>query len=548
MIRHPVKKMVPVMLKHLRTFTLVLAGTLIYMSGMCQSAMNINLESGDFTGWTAGTGSCCPFNITGHGFDTLQHRITKGNDYDPYSQGMISTVYPGGSYSALLGNDSIHAESEQLNYPMLVPNNPMMLLLHFAVVLENHAHPRVKQPRFTFELKRMNGEILDCGIEIVAGDSDIPFHNNGIIQYLPWSSALVDLRPYKGDSVMLTFTTGDCQPGGHFGYAYLEASLIPATIEHTFCDTTGSATLSVPSGFNTSWNTGDTSSTIHTLPGDYLSVYEASVAGDFGCTVNLELNALPFYPFASFGHSGGCDLDVSFSNLSSGLTQATSHWEFGDSAVSVTTDPSHTFPQTGLYDVTLTMTGTNNCISTLTKQVIAGSDLEAVVTIRDSCVGREVEFNAVVTSSYSGQFTHHWDLQSFTGSTSNFSHHFSEAGTYPFIYTVTDERGCTDSIISSLEIIDDTGCLEQSPVYFPNAFTPGNDGLNDTWNAAFQNNPDIYNMTVYDRWGLIMFSTNDPGEGWNGTHNSGSDASQGVYTYVCRFDDRLFTGTVLLLR
>lgn len=536
------------MMQKLKTLSFMIAVILIPASCMCQSGTNLNFESGDFSGWTAGTGTCCPFNITGTGFDSLQHRITKGSGYDKYSQGMISTVHPGGTYSALLGNDSIHAESEQLSYILSVPMNPVMLLIHFAVVLENHTHPRVKQPRFSFELKRMNGEILDCGFEIVAGDSDVPFHDNGIIQYLPWSNALVDLRPYKGDSIRITFTTGDCQPGGHFGYAYIEASLIPATIEHNFCDSSGSATLSVPSGFNTSWNTGDTSSTIHTLPGNYMSVYEASVSGDFGCSVNLELNAVPFFPFASFSLAGGCIPEVSFSNLSSGSVQATPFWDFGDSSFSSLYDPVHTFPATGVYDVTLTMTGTNNCTGITTQQVIAGSDLEAGITIRDSCIGREVEFLAEVSSTYSGQFSHHWDLNFFTEARAHFTRSFTTAGTYPLSYTVTDERGCTDSIHSILQIIDDPGCHEELPVYIPNAFSPGNDCLNDVWQISYLDPPASYRMEVYDRWGSLMFSSGDPDEGWNGSHRSGKEASQGTYSYVCRFGDIVFYGTLLLLR
>jgi gliding motility-associated-like protein len=536
------------MLFKLKIVSLIFSALIIYMTGYCQTASNLDLETGDFTGWTAGTGTCCPFNITGHGFDSLQHRITKGNGYDKHSQGMIPLVCPGGNYSALLGNDSIHAESEQLNYSLSVPNSPMLLAVRFAVVLENHSHPRVKQPRFSFELRRKNGELIDCGVEIIAGDSDVPYHTNGIIQYLPWSSALVDLRPYKGDSVMISFTTGDCEPGGHFGYAYIEASLIPAVIEHSFCDSSGSATLSVPPGFTTSWNTGDTTSTIQTLPGDYKQVYEATLTGNFGCPVSIELNALPFFPFASFSLTGGCDLNISFSNLSSGLTQATSFWEFGDSTTSSSSDPTHTFPETGIYDVTLTMTGTNNCMNSYTRQVIAGSDLEATISISDSCAGRNITFEAEANSSWSGQFSHHWNIGTFTTTEGSFSRYFSDAGTYPVLYVLTDERGCSDSIHHSLSIYDDPGCSEQAPLYIPNAFTPGNDGLNDTWVISYLVAPGSYSMKVYDRWGSVMFSTNDPDEGWSGMHGTGSYAPQGAYTYVCRFDDRIFSGTVLLIR
>jgi len=60
-------------------------------------------------------------------------------------------------------------------------------------------------------------------------------------------------------------------------------------------------------------------------------------------------------------------------------------------------------------------------------------------------------------------------------------------------------------------------------------------------------------LQLFDRWGNIVFETNDLSVGWNG-QSSGFKVEQGVYSYVIKFDHGLNRvhfmkyGTVLLLR
>lgn len=88
------------------------------------------------------------------------------------------------------------------------------------------------------------------------------------------------------------------------------------------------------------------------------------------------------------------------------------------------------------------------------------------------------------------------------------------------IYTVF-ETG-----IYSVEVVDSSGCsatgsikvtADCSDVYFPDGFTPNNDGVNDGFgaigNVAALSN---YSLQVYDRWGLVVFETTNPFEKWNG--------------------------------
>lgn len=97
-------------------------------------------------------------------------------------------------------------------------------------------------------------------------------------------------------------------------------------------------------------------------------------------------------------------------------------------------------------------------------------------------------------------------------------------------------------------------CSEFTPaVFIPNAFTPG--GFNPFFGPkyTYMKLP-FFNMEIYNRWGELVFETEDPLKPWNGKLNDDyTDAPDGVYIYKIRFygiDDKqmLFDGHVNLLR
>ncbi len=73
-------------------------------------------------------------------------------------------------------------------------------------------------------------------------------------------------------------------------------------------------------------------------------------------------------------------------------------------------------------------------------------------------------------------------------------------------------------------------------VYIPNAFSPNEDGFNDTF-APFLGvdcQLSAYQLRVYDRWGGLVFESAAPEEAWDG--NQGTDpAAIGPYLYVLEY-------------
>jgi len=81
----------------------------------------------------------------------------------------------------------------------------------------------------------------------------------------------------------------------------------------------------------------------------------------------------------------------------------------------------------------------------------------------------------------------------------------------------------------------------------PNVFTPNGDNINDTyisWN--FNNTIKKVDMTIYNRYGMVVFKTNDPAINWDGRFKeNGKLVSTGVYYYMCNVYEPRITGIVV---
>ena len=88
-------------------------------------------------------------------------------------------------------------------------------------------------------------------------------------------------------------------------------------------------------------------------------------------------------------------------------------------------------------------------------------------------------------------------------------------------------------------------------VFVPNTFTPNDDGLNDMFGPKGEGIAWI-DMQIWDRWGNLIFHTNNPKQMWNGKYHK-EDAPMGAYVYkiIARgpyLGTADFNGTVTLLR
>jgi gliding motility-associated-like protein len=161
---------------------------------------------------------------------------------------------------------------------------------------------------------------------------------------------------------------------------------------------------------------------------------------------------------------------------------------------------------------------------------------DGVVNFKDLSPGTLVSWN--------------WDFKdgSFSG-IRNPIHKFSALGTYQVELTVTDPMGCTGTVTHPVLVKDITSA------FFPNAFTPDQDGRNDRFAPVGIYITD-FRLLIFDRFGKAIYETTDPVTGWDG--NSGNQpVPEGVYVWLATFSfdygeniirSLSLNGTVTLLR
>ena len=89
-------------------------------------------------------------------------------------------------------------------------------------------------------------------------------------------------------------------------------------------------------------------------------------------------------------------------------------------------------------------------------------------------------------------------------------------------------------------------CVDNCPLYFlPNIFSPNGDGLNDLFVPFEYRYVESIDLTIFNRWGNIVFRTNDPDINWNGINMDSSNMStDGVYYYVVKVNTIRLSGIV----
>ncbi|MEL7533131.1 MAG: PKD domain-containing protein, partial [Bacteroidota bacterium] len=146
--------------------------------------------------------------------------------------------------------------------------------------------------------------------------------------------------------------------------------------------------------------------------------------------------------------------------------------------------------------------------------------------------------------------TGQWGLQAETsGGNLSYLDEDADIGQPINCYRITAvEFGGNSAVSHSNEV-----CVTLDPLMFaPTAFTPNNDGKNDRFvlKGTFV---DQFKMDIYNRWGELIYTTNDIEEGWDGTMREGGPAPEGVYIFVANGNGysgvgSRRTGTVTLYR
>ncbi len=208
-------------------------------------------------------------------------------------------------------------------------------------------------------------------------------------------------------------------------------------------------------------------------------------------------------------------------------------WDFDDGNTSVNQNPQNTYPNAGIYSVTLTVTTDNGCVSSLNQDVEIFSLPVADFTLNNNCVDQALTFN---NTSQGNATNFQWDFGdgSPLNNQENPSHQYNAAGEYDVTLIISTDDGCTDTIdlpataysMPQADFTVDPVCLNNVSAFVDaSTINPvAGDAINDwSWdfgngNTSTDQNPtttysaeNVYNvsLTVTTNYGCSNTFSND---------------------------------------
>jgi len=275
-------------------------------------------------------------------------------------------------------------------------------------------------------------------------------------------------------------------------------------------------------------------------------------------TAGVQVYKTPLVDFVAMPTESCESLLVNFQSLTQNVKSY--FWQFGDPIFTTDTstlqNPGYAYPYAGSYTVGLFVVSNDGCPAYGYKTGYINVHKNPVADFE----GYPDETLITKPNVSFWDFSHdakHWlynfnDPKSGINNTSTYSypwHEFKDTGYFNVSLVVTNEYGCTDTAHRIIHI------KPFPQLYFPNAFTPDGDGLNDKFLVKGHDYDwSTYEIFIFNQWGEVVFKSRDINEGWDGKYeNSGEECPVGNYVFIIRVEDKdhhekKFKGNLMLLR
>jgi gliding motility-associated-like protein len=160
-------------------------------------------------------------------------------------------------------------------------------------------------------------------------------------------------------------------------------------------------------------------------------------------------------------------------------------------------------------------------------------------------IGQEVIFTDASYQSITSWNWYFMNSSQYTSIEQNPNFTYQDAGTYPIVLVVKNDKGCADTLIKVINVTEDYS------FYIPNTFTPNGDGLNDIFQPKGLG-IEKYEMMIFDRWGEKIFESKEFEKGWDGKYQ-GKICPSDVYVYKIKISNIFgeahdYTGHVNLIK
>ena len=274
------------------------------------------------------------------------------------------------------------------------------------------------------------------------------------------------------------------------------------------------------------------------IPGVFTHTF-APIGAQCPVDVNMNITIVPSAPPSFIADTlTGCNpLPVNFSTINP-IPGANYTWFLNNTEIGTGPNLVYTINASGYHDITLEYE-LSSCSETTTYDdyIFMENDPIASFTFNPAVISSEIEEINFVNSSI-GAVSYLWDFGDNSSSTvQNTSHTYTGASDNILVsLTASTPLGCFD--IYEMTIV----VLSEAIFYIPNTFTPDEDEHNQLWKPIFTSGFDIYsfNLQIYNRWGEIIWETNDASAGWDGTYGiDGLRVPVGIYNWAIHYESKL---------
>ena len=291
-------------------------------------------------------------------------------------------------------------------------------------------------------------------------------------------------------------------------------------------------------------NPTDQNPTINATTDQTYTVYAETPIGCMSseATINVYIVDKPVADFTYTPTRGCAPFDVNFTSLSTPAA-ANLRWDFGNGTTSTEDNPVVTYTVDGNYDVTLiSYVSGGNCADTM---VITDAITQGIQPSADFSCSPEMPLNnepvTFTSLNTAGNIVNYeWSFgDGFfdTAVTPSHIYFVEENHYYTVTLQVTTDENCTAIMGKSILVSDNFN------IFAPTAFTPNNDGLNDEFKIVITE-ASTFLLSIYDRWGRLVFQSDDPNKGWDGMLK-GKKCLPDVYTWNLRYSRTADPGSII---
>lgn len=347
--------------------------------------------------------------------------------------------------------------------------------------------------------------VIDLGPDSLLCDGQSITLDGGTpgLQYL-WSTGATTqtIVAASSDTYTVSATNGQCS-GGDAVVLTFQPSPADQLVDQTSCIDQPILLDAGNEGCSYLWSTNETTQQITVTAG---GVYSVSVTNTAVCSITFDVTAtFVGYPVVELGHDTVlCEGDVL--DLNAGDPGSTFTWSTGDHAqhISVTTS--------GDYSVAV---DNGHCVSHDTITAVFNPRPDRLGTHQFfTCLDEEPHYVTISAGNPGSDYD--WSTGEQT--------QVILAGAYGWYFVdITNQFDCS---VRDSAVVNE---FCQPSMYVPNAFSPNGDGTNDVWLVSGKN-IGAFDLNVFDRYGQVIFHSEDPAFGWDGKIN-GVEAKNDVYVW-----------------